>query len=421
MKTINLEDLILPKYRKAYLETKKDNYTFFIFSGGRGSGKSSFISLSLILDMIKNKVNFIVAKRYGNSIKKTVLPQMKWAINQLGLNIYFRENKSEMYLEYIPFGNKIIFVGADDPDKIKGLKDDKFPFARLWIDEITQFKTEDEIDSIKNSVIREELENLTYKIFYSYNPPKRKHNWVNKKFETVTIPKKYFVLKTSYLDNKYISKAFIEEAEHIKETNNMKYRWEYLGEPIGTGVVPFNNLVFEEITDKQIESFDNIRQGLDWGYGVDPAAFVRLHYDKTRKKIYIFGEIEEVKLSNSELSKRIISNNWNDCIIIADSSEPKSIDNLKREHGIKNIVGAKKGTGSVETGEKWLDELEAIIIDPKRCPNTAREFESIDYETDKDGNPKNRLVDKDNHTIDAVRYALENERVYKTNIKAMGR
>ena len=292
--------------------------------------------------------------------------------------------------------------------KIKSIKVAKYPIARLWIEELAEFKTEDEVSIIENSILRAELpDNLVYKFFYSYNPPKRKQSWVNKRYETKLLPKNTYVHHSTYLDNPYISKEFIEEAEHIKETNILKYRWEYLGEPIGSGVVPFDNLVFEKITDKQISEFDNIRQGIDWGYANDPFHFTRLHYDKTRRRIYIFDEIQEVKLSNRNASIKIKEKGYGKDRILADSAEPKSVDEMW-EYGLK-IYSAKKGPGSVEYGEKWLDDLDAIIIDPERCPCTTKEFESIDYAVDKDGNPKNKLEDKDNHSIDAVRYALNED------------
>lgn len=123
-----------------------------------------------------------------------------------------------------------------------------------------------------------------------------------------------------------------------------------------------------------------------------------MHYDKARRRIYIFDEIYGVKLFNREFAKMLKDKGYDKQLTTGDSAEPKSIAELKIEYGI-NIKGAKKGAGSVEFGENWLDDLEAIIIDPKRCPNTAREFENIDYEVDKDGNVRNKLEDKDNHSI----------------------
>ena len=157
----------------------------------------------------------------------------------------------------------------------------------------------------------------------------------------------------------------------------------------------------------EIKQFDNIRQGVDWGYGVDPLAFMRLHYDKTRRKIYIFDEYYGQKISNRQFAEWVLSKKYNDVMIYADSAEPKSVAEVST-YGIR-CIGAKKGSGSVEYGEKWLDDLEGIIIDPDRCPNTAREFESIDYQVDREGNARARLQENDQHSIDATRYACSTD------------
>lgn len=405
MTSINLSDVFIQSFSNMHKEIKVNNYLKYVFKGGRGSGKSSFIGIELILDIVKNPITILCVRKVGNTLQESCYEQLKEAISILNLDAYFKFNVSPLKITYIPRGNSIIFRGADDPSKIKSIKMAKYPIATLWIEELAEFKTEDEVSMIENSVLRAELaDGLKYKFFYSYNPPKRKQSWVNKRYETQFIPKNTIVHRSTYLDNTFISKDFIDEAEHVKKTKPNKYEWEYLGKPIGSGVVPFDNLIFREISTKELLSFDNIRQGIDWGYANDPLHFMRLHYDKMRRKIYIFGEIHEVKLSNRNAAVKIKENGWNDTKIFADSAEPKSIDEMW-EYGLK-VYGASKGPGSVEFGEKWLDDLEEIIIDPVRCPNTAREFENIDYQVDKDGNTKNKLEDKDNHSIDSCRYAL---------------
>lgn len=168
-----------------------------------------------------------------------------------------------------------------------------------------------------------------------------------------------------------------------------------------------------------VKNFDNIRNGVDFGYATDPLAYVRIHYDKKRNGIYIFDEIYGVKISNREFAKKLHDKGYQSDEIFADSAEPKSIDELKHEHGIKRIKGVKKGPDSVEYGEQWLDDLDFICIDPLRTPNTAREFENIDYQTDKDGNPKPRLEDKDNHSIDATRYAMSEDMRSKKRMQVL--
>lgn len=381
-----------------------------VCKGGRGSGKSSDIAHIIVQLLMRYAVNGVGIRKIDNTIELSIFEQIKWAISEQGVSHLFKVNKSPMRVTYIPRGNYMVFRGAQEPERIKSLKSANFPFALAWIEELAEFKTEDEVTIITNSLLRGELEDgLFYKFFYSYNPPKRKQSWVNKKYETQFVADNTFVHHSTYLDNPFISKQFIAEANAAKERNEMRYRWEYLGHAIGSGVVPFDNLTFRTITNDELKTFDNFRQGADWGYGVDPYSFVRWHYDKTRKRIYAVDEHYGVKISNREAAGWIKKKEYHDLKITADSAEPKSIAEMKTEHGITRMKGAKKGPGSVEYGEKWLDDLDEIIIDPKRTPNIAREFENIDYQTDKDGNPKPKLEDKDNHTIDSTRYAFEDD------------
>ena len=180
---------------------------------------------------------------------------------------------------------------------------------------------------------------------------------------------------------------------------------------MGSGVVPFDNLQVKKgsISDEMVSNFDNIRNAVDFGYATDPLAFVRWHYDKKHNGIYAIDELYGQKISNRELAKWLKSRDYSNDEIKADSAEPKSIAELANEHDIRNIKGVKKGPDSVEYGEQWLDDLDFICIDPLRTPNIAKEFENIDYQTDRDGNPKPRLEDKDNHTIDATRYAFNED------------
>lgn len=401
-----ISEIINKNFYEFWKTINSNKYLFHVLKGGRASAKSTHIAIWLVLALMKYPVTCLCIRKVGNTLAESVFEQLKEAIDILGVGHVWKVQKSPLQLVYIPRGNKFIFRGADDPAKIKSIKMSKFPIAFVWFEELAEFKTEDEVSTIVNSVLRAELPpGLSYKVIYSYNPPKRKQSWVNKKFETQFIPNNTYVHHSTYLDNPHISKAFIEEAEEVKKKNEFKYRWEYLGEPIGSGVVPFNNLVFREITDSEINSFDNIKQGNDFGYATDPMAFVRLHYDKKKRIIYFIDEIYGIKMSIRELATNIIKRKYNDTYVICDSAEPRSIEEL-RVLGIK-AVPAKKGPGSIEFGENWLDDLEAIVIDSKRTPNVAKEFENIDYQTDKDGDIIPKLEDKDNHSIDATRYALE--------------
>jgi phage terminase large subunit len=381
-----------------------------VCKGGRGSGKSSVIAHIIVQLLMRFPLNAVGIRKVDNTIELSIFEQIKWAISEQGVSHLFKINKSPMRVTYIPRGNYMVFRGAQEPERIKSLKSANFPFAIAWIEELAEFKTEDEVTTITNSLLRGELgDGLFYKFFYSYNPPKRKQSWVNKKYETQFQPDNTLVHHSTYLDNPFISKQFIEEAEAAKERNELRYRWEYLGHAIGSGVVPFDNLTFREIPDEEYKIFDNIRQGMDFGYGPDPFSFVRWHYDKKKRKIYAMDELYGHKLSNRAVAKWLKEKGYQSHIITADSAEPKSIAELKQEHNIPRVQGAKKGPDSVQYGEEWLDDLDEIVIDAERTPYIAKEFENIDYQTDKDGNPRPKLEDKDNHTIDATRYAFEKD------------
>lgn len=421
---IKISDILLPAFRPFWVASKRKKHLRYVLKGGRGSGKSFHIPIRILLDVIEYPVSAIGIRRVQNTILKSAYANFKGAANALGVRHLFKFVDSKLEITYIPRGNKIYFAGADDPEKIKSIKDADFPLAIAWFEELAEFKSEDDIATIENSILREELEGkftsvakrrkyypFDYSFYYSYNPPKRKHNWVNKKFESAMIDDNTFVHHSTYLDNPFLSKKFVEEAENVKRANERRYRWIYLGEAIGSGVVPFDNLQIKKglITGEMVESFDNIRNAVDFGYATDPLAFVRWHYDKKKNGIYAIDEIYGQKISNRQLANKLHEKGYQSDRIGADSAEPKSIAELETEHGISHIYGVKKGPDSVEYGEQWLDDLEFICIDPLRTPNIAKEFENIDYQVDKDGNPKPRLMDVDNHTIDATRYAFEDD------------
>lgn len=411
MEQVKLSEKVLPHFFDLWKACNDPNILNIVAKGGRNSSKSTTISERLIYNRMKYKSHALVIRKIDKTLRRSCREQLIWSIKHLGVENSWKWSKApsgDMTLTYVPTGASIFFEGANNPEKIKSYKTSDMPVTDLWFEELAEFKEEEEITTITNSVLRAELpEGLFYKFFFSYNPPKRKQSWVNKKYNTQFIPKNTFVHHSTYLNNPYVSKAFVEEAEEMKKKNEHKYRWIYLGEPIGGGVVPFENLVFRKITDDEIKIFDNIRQGIDWGYAADPFAFVKLHYDKTRRKLYFIDEVYQVKLSNREAADKIKAKKCQYNLTIADSAEPKSVDEMRLYN--LNIKGARKGPGSVEYGEKWLDDLEEIVIDYGRTPNIAKEYENIDYQVDKDGNIKNKLEDTDNHTIDATRYALEDD------------
>ena len=402
-----ISDIFLPQFYKLYRAWQQGNYTRYVCKGGRGSAKSTHIAEILVLSIMRDPVNAVVLRKVGETLKNSVYDQIKWAINELGVEEYFTFKVSPMEIIYTPRGNKFMFFGVDKPEKRKSFKTADFPTAYFWVEEAAEFTTEDEIDIVIKSILRGVLPaGLKYKGFLSYNPPERKHHWINKKYDIVDNNTSAYVHHSYYYNNPYLSEEFLIEAEEMKKNEPVRYRNVYLGEVIGSGIVPFPRLKIEKISDSFIKTLDTFRNGIDWGYATDPVAFVRWGYDRTRQRIYAINEYYGVQISNKKLAtaiKKMIPRNE---IVTCDSAEPKSVAEL-RSYGIR-AYSAKKGKGSVESGEKWLAENE-IYIDPARTPNIAREFQVADYDIDRYGETIPRLVDKDNHTIDATRYAFESD------------
>lgn len=408
MTETSLKSLIAPKFHEIHRDIKAGNHIEYWFKGGRGSTKSSFISIEIVLNLIKDPMAHAVClRKVENKVGKSIYNQIRWAVNMLGLRQFFKFRKSPYEIEYTPTGQLILFYGLDDPDNVKSIK---LPFGYikiLWFEELKQFSGIKEIRDVKQSTVRGGDEAL---IFYSYNPPADPGNWVNKEGRKKISTRK--VHHSTYLDvpPEWLGKPFFIEAETLKAENEMAYRNEYLGEEVGTGLNVFYNIALRPISDAEISRFDNICEGIDWGYAVDPFVFIKNHYDRKYNTLYIFDEICQVGLSNSDAIQKVIKKHMPSTEIIADSEEPKSIDDFDNS-GLP-IRGAKKGPGSVNYGVKRLQGLKKIVIDPERCPNAAREFTEYAYEQNKDETVKSKFPDKDNHTIDATRYSLEDEFSY---------
>lgn len=406
MAAVNLSDVIAASFTDLHKDIKAKAHTHYWLKGGRGSTKSSFISVEIVLGMMRDHkedkhTNALVLRRYGVTLRETVFEQIGWAINALGVSELWKSSVSPMSWTYTPTGQRIIFRGADDPTKIKSVKIAKGWIKYLWYEEVNEFEGSEKTRSINQSVMRGGTDFL---VFYSFNPPKSSRNWVNQyvqiqRDDTLVHHSTYLTVPPEWL-----GEQFIVEAEHLKATKPEAYNHEYLGEVTGTGGEVFSNITLRSITDEEIKIFDNLRRGIDWGYAADPFAYNVCHYDKTRRRLYLFHELHKLRLPNRKAAELIKAEAGN-ARITCDSAEPKSIDEVK-EYGLR-VQGARKGPDSVEYGIKWLQDLEEIVIDPQRCPESAREFSSYELERDKEGNFKSGFPDKDNHHIDAVRYACE--------------
>jgi phage terminase large subunit len=405
---MKLSEIIGKSFYELHKDIKDNGHIHYWLSGGRGSLKSSFASVEIVLGMMRDSLtqeftNAVVLRKVEKYLRDSVFQQLIWAIEILGVSQHWSINLSPLHLKYIPTGQTILFRGADEPKKIKSTKFKKGYCKYIWYEELDEFQGMQEIRIINQSLMRG---GENFKVFYTYNPPKTINSWVN--IESKVEAENKIVHKSDYttVNPDWLGHVFIEEAEHLKEINPVAYQHEYLGEVTGTGGEIFINVKSDMILEEDIMSFDRVKRGLDWGYVTDPATIVESNFDKTRRILYIYREFYKHGCLNGDLAKYLLDNDPF-LLTTCDSAEPKSIAELK-SYGIK-VIGAKKGKGSVEFGIKWLQGLEAIIIDKKKCPNTYREFTTYQKEPDGNGGFRNEYPDKNNHTIDAIRYSREDE------------
>ena len=388
------------------------DYREFYLEGGRGSTKSSFISEKIIELMENNpRMCAVVLRKVKDTLKDSVFAQLEWAIDTLsetypGLKDRYKLTKSPLEITNTRTGQVIYFRGADDYGKIKSLKTPKDMYVGItWYEEFDQFAGMMEVRKINQSLIRGGDDFIQ---FYSYNTPASSQHFVN--IEKIIPKDSRLVHLSDYrtVPKKWLGQAFLDEANYLKEINEKLYRNEYLGEMTGVGGNVFENVELREITDDEINNFDYTYQGLDFGWFPDPLAWTKCSYNPSQRTLYIFDEFVVNKMSNADVWEHLKDEKGvkEDDLIIADSAEPKSIGDFKAYGSL--MKGAEKGAGSVEYSMKWLSSLAKIVIDQRRCPVSAQEFSTYEFEQDKDGNYISGYVDANNHCIDSIRYALNN-------------
>lgn len=401
---IKLTDLIAPAFYKVHKDIKEGRHEYYNLYGGRGSGKSSFVSVELPLGMMQNpEANAAVFHKFSAMLRDSVYNQIQWGIDALGVSDYWRGNVNPMQFTYLPTGQKIIFRGLDKAQKTKSIKAATGFFKYLWFEELDIFKGPEEIRMAEQSVLRG---GHNYVVFKTFNPPINRNNWANKYVQIED--RRAYNHKSDYrsVPREWLGDEFFDSAEHLRLTNPRAYDHEYLGNAVGTGGNIFELLELREITDEEIARMDTIYQGVDFGWYPDAYAFVRCYYDADSETIYFIDEHYVNKESNEITANWIKEKGYTDYHITCDSAEPKSINDY-RSMGLP-ARPAIKGPGSVEYGMKWLMRRK-IVIDKRRTPNLFREFTEYEYDRDKDGNIISGYPDANNHSIDATRYAFESK------------
>lgn len=394
---LRLGKLLPKKYVPTIQAFLKEKYTYYSFYGGRGSVKSSIAALLLVVTVL-TKGNGVAIRRYASGLRNSIYQECITAINRLGLDKHFTYTVSPLCITCNLTGYSIYFRGLDDPQKIKSLKAPFGNFRCVVFEECQEIEEESKCRSVVQTLGRGG-EHLN--IVYVFNPPNAKSHWTNSELRETT--PHILALWVNYLDvpRKWLGEQFFEEAERLKSIDNDLYDFEYLG------VVGSNKgKVFKNIEELSIDKskFITLQRGLDFGLAKDgdPSVYVVCHYDKKEKTLYICEEWYKQDSTYPEIAKAIKRENKNDFTVFCDSADSGGIKQMKIE-GVHRAKGCKKG--KVENGITWLRGLNKIYIDSDKCPETYREFTEYSWVLQKSSGDL-VLNEKDNHSIDAVRYAL---------------
>lgn len=403
--SISIRPHIADCYEELLDDIENERFTYYNLPGGRGSAKSSFVSLVIAKGVASDptgEANAVVFRLVADTMADSVYSQMQWAIDTLNMSHLWKSTTKPLRHTYIPTGAQIIYKGLDKAEKLKSIRPRKGTFRYIWLEEFAEMPGAGFVRNVMQSVIRGKGQK--FMVFRSFNPPISKNNWANVFIQQPDSRAKTFRTDYTMIPPEWLGEEFLYQAEHLKELNEEAYRHEYLGEPVGTGGEVFQSLDIRTISQEEIDGLGYIFQGIDWGFAVDPVCFIRIAYDRKRETVYLLDEIYRRNMSNEALADEIYRRKYDDYEIICDSAEPKSIADMRGRDLFARAC--YKCPGCVEYRIKWLQHRR-IVIDPARTPNAHREFVNYSYRVDKSGEVLPSLEEGNEHSIDATAYALQ--------------
>lgn len=409
-----LSGLVPPAFYGVWRDLFAGGHSEYWLKGGRGSGKSTFAAVALVAGLLRDRdVSAVVFRKVQATLRESVYAQVLWVIERMGLGACFRASLSPLCIELAATGQKILFRGADDPAKSKSLKLRHGYFGFLWLEELTEFDGLADMQTIAASVLRGGGRAVT---LCTYNPPVSARAWVNQATLAPAPGRLTHHSDYTLMPPDWLGKPFLRQAEALRLTNERMYRHMFLGAVTGSGAQVFENLVLRAVAPEERAACDRLYFGLDFGFGRDPDAAVCAHLDASRGRLVVLAERVRTGQPIEALAETLRAL-LSDCgcpgprPVTCDSADPRMIAEL-RARGVC-AVAARKGPDSVLHGVRYLQSLREIVIDPAACPTAAREFSLCEYRRDGD-EVLPELPDRDNHTLDAVRYAIETVACGKT-------
>lgn len=414
MTKINIAEII----GKGYADFWNFKGRYLCCKGSRGSKKSCTTALRIIFNMMKYynkyglKPHTMVVRRYFNTHRDSTFKQLKWAINRLGVDAYWKATVNPLEITYLPSGQKIIFRGMDDAQSITSVTAEDGYLCWVWWEEAFQCNNEDEFNKVDLSIRGQLPPPLFKQHIFTFNPWSDS-TWLKKRFFDNSDGVNILALTTNYMCNEYLGEDDIALFEEMKRTNPRRYKIEGLGEwGVAEGLIYENweEMDFDPIAMMNQRTSNGNRvyrelYGLDFGFANDPTAFIALLADEKKKKIFIYDEIYKVRMSNQQIFENIHYKGYENCVIRADNQDARTINELKLL-GLNRLRRCKKGKDSIIAGIQKLQDYQ-IYVHP-RCMNTIVELNNYVWDKDKEtGKTLNHPIDDYNHLMDALRYATE--------------
>ena len=369
------------------------SHRYEVYYGGAGSGKSVFIAQKLVVKALRQKRKVLVVRKVMGTQKDSCWQLIIDILSKFKIMDYCITNKTNFTIE-LPNGSQFLFKGLDNQEKIKSI----VGITDIWCEEASEFVVED-IEQL-DLRLRANADNL--QMIFSFNPIS-KINWTYRRwFEKPCEDDKTLIIKSTYQDNKFLPQEYIDALERMRETNFTYWQIYANGEFSSLDKLIFTN--WELYQDGNIPTNIPLLVGLDFGYINDPSAMIVSRIDEANKIIYVIDEMYERGLLNNEIADRIIYKGLSKEVIIADSAEQKSIEEIRRL-GVPRIKSAAKGQGSILQGIQKLQQYK-LLVSPT-CRNFIIELQNYSWEKDKSGEYVNKPQDSFNHCCDALRYSLQ--------------
>lgn len=393
-----------------------------VVKGSRRSKKSKTTALWMVYNVMKCPgANVLVIRKTYRTLRDSCFAELKWAVRRLGAEHLWRVKESPLEMTYTLTGQKIFFRGMDDSLKITSIAAEIGVICWMWIEEAFEIDREADFDTLAESLLGDCPPGLFKQITLTFNPWSGTH-WLKRRFFDNPDPD-VLALTTNYMCNEWLDEADRMVFERMKEKNPRRYDVAGLGNwGVEDGLVYTNWSIDAFDVASILEGEDGWKYkcvyGLDYGYSNDPTAFIAAAVNPVDKMLYIYAEHSETRMLNSDIARMLEQKGVEKEQIRADAAEPKSNEELRRL-GIRRIVAASKGADSIRAGIARLQEYKMVVH--TSCKSTIAELST--YCWDKKAGTEdgiNRPVDKDNHLMDALRYAME-DAVYFRPVKDVPR